>query len=66
MTKHIAINFIVFQNNKHHYRNFNKSLKILIDTCTDLNVDSGSCSNLKYSLRLLLELKIMTPALART
>jgi len=39
-------------------------LKILIGSCTDLNVDSGSCfgSNLKYRLRLLLPPKMQTPA----
>jgi len=41
-----------------------RSLKNVIGTCTDLNVDSGSCSgsNQKYWLRLLLQPKIQTPA----
>ena len=26
--KHVAINFILFDKNKHHYRNFNKSFTI--------------------------------------
>jgi len=38
--KHVSINSILFDN-KHHYRNFNRSLKILIDSCTELNVDSA-------------------------
>jgi len=36
-------------------------LKYLISSCTDLNVDSCSFSNLKYWLRLLLRPKIQTP-----
>ena len=36
----------------------------MIGSCTDLNVDSGSCSgsNLKYWLRLLLQPEMQTPA----
>jgi len=45
--KHITINSIVFDNNKHPFRNYLDLLKILIDSCTDLNVDSGSCSGSK-------------------
>jgi len=37
-------------------------LKISIGSCTDLSVDSGSGSNLKYWLRLLLQPKMQTPA----
>ena len=39
-------------------------LKILIGSCTDLHVDSGSCSgpNLKYWLLFLLQPKMHTPA----
>jgi len=36
------------------------SLKILIGCCTDLDADSGSCSNLNYWLRL--QPKMQTPA----
>ena len=50
-------------NNKHHYKNLNRGLfKILIGSCTDLNVDSCSGSNLKYWLRRLLQPKMQTPA----
>jgi len=45
--KHITINSILFDNNKHPFRNYLDLLKILIDSCTDLNVDSGSCSGSK-------------------
>jgi len=46
--KQVSINSILFDTNKHPYRNINRSLKPLIGSCADLNVDSGSesCSNL--------------------
>ena len=69
------IKSILFDNSKHHFNNFNSFLKnfdwllhtpskILIGSCTHLNVDSGSCScwNLNYWLRLLPRPKIQTPA----
>ena len=39
-----------------------RSLKKLIGSCADLNGDSGSGSNLKYCLWLLLQPKMQTPA----
>ena len=62
--KHVSINSILFDNSKHYYKNFKSSLKILIGSRTDLNVNSSSCSNSnqKYWLRLLLWPKMQTPA----
>ena len=59
--KHVSINSIQFDHNKHHYTNLVAPLKIMISSCTDLNVDSGSCSNQKHWLRLLP--KMLNPAL---
>ena len=56
--KDTSIKSILFDNNKHHYRNINRSHIILIGSCTGLNIDSGSCSNLKYWFRLLPKCKL--------
>jgi len=52
--KHVSMNSILFDHNNYHYRNFNRSLKILIGSCCG--------SNLKQWLRLLFQPKIQIPA----